>query len=91
MVKPVVLISIKARWVELILSGRKTVELRKKAPDLRRPTAALIYQSGPGGCLRAARKMGPVISDKPERLWGALGRGPAFRAGNSTPTSRAGT
>ena len=73
MADQVLLLSIKERWVRLILSGRKTVELRTKPPKIGGPTPTLIYQSGEGGCLRAVCKMGPIISDSPERLWERVG------------------
>lgn len=42
-----IVISIKPRFAEAILSGRKTVELRKTSARLRPGTRALIYASSP--------------------------------------------
>lgn len=38
-----VLISIKPEWVDLIASGKKTIEVRKNFPDLRTPFKVYIY------------------------------------------------
>ena len=47
-----VLISIKPKWVNLILSGKKTVELRKTAPGMHTevevPFICYIYECGTG-------------------------------------------
>lgn len=40
-----VLISIQPRWVEKILSGEKTVEVRKTAPKLETPFKCYIYET----------------------------------------------
>lgn len=69
MANQVLLISIKPKWVAQILEGSKTVELRRRPPNLQRPVVALIYESGPSCCLRARCTMGPVISRSPEALW----------------------
>lgn len=38
-----VLISVQPKWVEKILSGEKTIEVRKSAPKLERPFKCYIY------------------------------------------------
>lgn len=43
-----VLISIKPKWVNLILSGKKTIEIRKTIPKLTPPFTCYIYESGTG-------------------------------------------
>ena len=43
-----VLISIKPKWVNLIFSGKKTVEVRKSIPKLDPPFTCYIYESGTG-------------------------------------------
>lgn len=42
-----VLISIRPEWTRLILSGQKTVELRKSIPELQAPFKCYIYQTLP--------------------------------------------
>lgn len=41
-----VLISIKLKWVEKIITGKKTIEVRKTAPKLETPFKCYIYMSG---------------------------------------------
>ena len=43
-----VLISVKEKWAERILTGEKTVEVRKTVPKLETPFTCYIYQSGTG-------------------------------------------
>ena len=43
-----VLISIKPKWASLILSGKKTIEIRKTVPKLAPPLTCYIYESGTG-------------------------------------------
>lgn len=43
-----VLISIKPKWANLILSGKKTIEVRKTVPKLAPPFTCYIYESGTG-------------------------------------------
>ena len=43
-----VLISIKPKWVNLILAGKKTIEVRKTIPKLTPPFTCYIYESGTG-------------------------------------------
>lgn len=50
-----VLISIKPKWVELILKGKKTVEVRKTVPKLKTPFKVYIY------CTQAQLQMIEVI------------------------------
>lgn len=40
-----VLISIKPKWCELIASGEKTIEVRKKSPKIETPFKCYIYQT----------------------------------------------
>ena len=49
-----VMISIKPKWVEKIVSGEKTVEVRKSAPKLERPFYCFIY------CTKETKKGEPI-------------------------------
>lgn len=40
-----VLISIRPKWVELIASGKKTIEVRKTAPKIETPFKCYIYET----------------------------------------------
>jgi predicted transcriptional regulator len=43
-----ILISIKPEWVKKILSGEKTIEVRKSKPKFAPPITCYIYESGTG-------------------------------------------
>lgn len=59
--KPAVLISIRPKWVELIASGRKTLEIRKSRPVLEPPFTCYLY------CTMGRYE--DRVSAKSERLW----------------------
>lgn len=42
-----VLMSLKPKWIELILNGTKTMEVRKRAPLLRQPFKVYLYCTKP--------------------------------------------
>jgi predicted transcriptional regulator len=46
--KKAVLISIKTKWVDLILEGKKGTEIRKTAPKITKPFDMYIYECGTG-------------------------------------------
>ena len=46
-----VLISIRPKWCEKIISGEKTIEVRKTRPKLETPFKVYIYQTGQGGVI----------------------------------------
>ena len=61
-----VLISVQPKWCELIVSGKKTIEVRKTRPKLETPFKVYIYETkglykGSGGCLFNGR--GQVIGE----------------------------
>lgn len=45
------LISIRPRWCQKIISGEKTIEVRKTRPRLNPPLKCYIYQTGKGGVI----------------------------------------
>lgn len=63
-----VLISIKPKWVEKIMSGEKTIEVRRTAPK-EVPFKAYIYATKP----KKYYKCGPIITSD-ELLWLANGK-----------------
>jgi predicted transcriptional regulator len=67
--------SIKPQWVDCILMGEKTYELRRRPPSLANPTKALLYETSPACSLRGVCTMGPVLTDYPERLWAKVAFG----------------
>lgn len=64
-----ILLSIKPRYVEQILAGRKQVEYRKRIPQENEVRQVLIYASHPKKKVVAEFTVGGYITDTPERLW----------------------
>lgn len=64
-----VLISIKPYWVEELIGGRKKFELRRRPPNIKERTPALIYETAPGSCLRARCQIENVLSGDLDRIW----------------------
>lgn len=61
-----VLISIRPKWCDLIMKGRKAVEVRKTHPKMKPPFKCYIYQTGKGGVI------GEFVCDEIFDLpWGA--------------------
>lgn len=61
-----VLISIRPKWCQKIISGEKTIEVRKTRPKLNQPFRCYIYQTGKGGVI------GEFVCDEIFDLpWGA--------------------
>lgn len=61
-----VLISIRPKWCQKIMSGEKTIEVRKTRPKINQPFRCYIYQTGKGGVI------GEFVCDEIFDLsWGA--------------------
>lgn len=80
-----VLISIQPKWCELIVSGKKNVEVRKSAPKLEPPFKVYIY------CSKGKDRLLDIIRDGDD-VWGHVHQGKpvfiktpesSFRFGNS--------
>lgn len=59
----VVLISIRPEWVEKILSGEKTLEVRKNRPKLETPFKCYIYCTNSGVAMGMWGKHGKVVGE----------------------------
>jgi predicted transcriptional regulator len=68
------LLSLKPRYAEAILSGEKTVELRRTRPRVAIPTEALIYASSPNMALVGRCRVDAVRSMTTEALWRRFGK-----------------
>lgn len=68
-----IVLSLKPRYAEAILSGAKTVELRRIEPKLSVPTRALIYASTPVKALLGTCIVERVTADRLAVLWKACG------------------
>jgi len=67
-----VLISIRPKWVELIVAGKKTVELRKTKPSIEPPFRCYMYMSKYHWAFDLLRKYG--MEDLAERLMFETGK-----------------
>lgn len=63
------LISIRPMHVENIISGRKTVELRRRPVILETGAVLWIYSTLPAGRVEAVALVEKVISDSPDGIW----------------------
>ncbi len=58
-----VLISIRPEWVEKILAGEKTLEVRKTCPNMETPFKCYIYCTNSGVAMRMWGKHGKVVGE----------------------------
>jgi predicted transcriptional regulator len=71
----VIAVSVAPRWVDMILSGRKTVELRRRGPGPEcTGSRMLIYATRPRSALVATCTIAEVSVESPEHLWVETGR-----------------
>jgi predicted transcriptional regulator len=68
MTKPV-LLSIKPAYVDRILEGTKTVELRRWRPSWKAGTVIVIYASAPRKAVQALAEMSALIELSPSAMW----------------------
>jgi predicted transcriptional regulator len=70
----VIVMSIKPKWVEMILRVNKSVELRRRGPSKKFiGTHAYIYATSPKSCIVARCVIADITIDTPERLWQQVG------------------
>jgi predicted transcriptional regulator len=74
--RPFVL-SIRPTYVERILAGHKTIELRRRFPSLLAPGIALIYATAPVQAIVATVQVAIVETLSISALWRRRGRGAA--------------
>jgi predicted transcriptional regulator len=65
----VILISIKEKYVQEILSGKKTIELRKSKPTAKPGDVIIIYTTQPVKAVTAVAVIGNIISCSPDIMW----------------------
>ena len=70
-----VLISIKPRFAEKILSGKKKYEFRKSIFKDRSITKIVIYSSSPVQKVVGEFAIGRILADRPKGLWWRAGIG----------------
>ncbi|WP_353259038.1 ASCH domain-containing protein [Prochlorothrix hollandica] len=65
----VLLLSIKPKYVQKILDGYKSIELRKVRPQVQEGDFILMYESSPTKALIGWCKVKNVICENPQALW----------------------
>jgi predicted transcriptional regulator len=68
-----IVVSIAPQWLQAIVAGTKTIELRRRAPRLHAAVTAYLYETSPGRQLRAVCSMGPVLTAPLSELWDIVG------------------
>lgn len=69
------LLSIHPRWVDLILDGRKTVEIRRRPPREAAPgLPVLLYATAPVRAVVARAELAALRHASREELWLSVGR-----------------
>lgn len=64
-----ILISVRSKFVDSILSGAKRVELRRRAPKVGEQTRVWIYDKAPAASVRALAILGGVETLPPAQMW----------------------
>ena len=63
------ILSLKPQYVELILSGKKTVELRNRVVRMEPGTVIWIYATRPVGGIVALAELDSIVHDTPAEIW----------------------
>ncbi len=67
------LISIRPKYVESILVGKKTVEFRRRNVNLLPGQWLLVYTTKPRACLELVARVGAVTAGEPVEIWNQFG------------------
>ena len=68
------LLSVRPRYVSLMVAGEKTVEIRRVRPTAEPGALVLIYATAPTREVVAAGVLDGMVSGGADRLWGHFGR-----------------
>ena len=68
-----VLISIKPKYVTHIFSGEKTVELRKRRPNISPGARIWIYATTPIAALKGYASLDRIVTAAPTEIWNKFG------------------
>lgn len=63
------LISIKEKYVTEILSGHKTIELRKSIPKVKAGDTVIIYTTQPRKAVTAIATVKKILKTSPKKMW----------------------
>ena len=69
MIRKMLLMSIKPVYIQQILEGKKTVELRRTRPRVLPGDLIVFYASSPQKAIRAAATVGSIIEGTPAEIW----------------------
>ena len=69
MIRKMLLMSIKPAYIQQIINGAKTIELRKKRPRVTKGDLIVFYASSPQKAIRAAATVKCIIEGTPEEIW----------------------
>lgn len=72
-------LSIKPRFVAMILDGSKSIELRRVRPKVDAGCPVLIYASSPQRSLLGCCTIARVVNGAPSTIWRKYGRGTGLR------------
>ena len=64
-----ILISLKPKHAAKIFGGKKTVELRKRRPNILPGTRVWIYATAPTAAIQGHAQLRQIESDSPSRIW----------------------
>jgi len=67
------IISIRPQFVQAIVSGVKTVEVRRRIPPIQAGTALWIYATLPVGAVVAVAVATRIFRGHPDQLWASFG------------------
>jgi predicted transcriptional regulator len=67
------LLSVKPQYADLILDGRKTVELRRTCPSLPAGASVVLYGSSPMRAILGTATLDAVECETPAQLWKSVG------------------
>jgi len=70
---PTMVMSLKPRFSQLILHGRKTVEFRRRFSRKHIGSCVLFYVSKPAGAFEFTARIQDVVRERTEDLWSAFG------------------
>lgn len=68
-----ILISVEERHASNMLSGSKSVELRRKPLNISQGTRVWVYSKLPRGEVRALAVVDKVVAGSPEKIWASYG------------------
>lgn len=70
MTESAIFLSVKPKYAKAILSGRKTVELRRTRPqELRQGSLIVLYASSPVKAVLGTAHVESIVATSPESLW----------------------